>query len=443
MRKRWQVGFTIGNFNLLLLLVLTWPAFAKDFLPPPGKPLTLEQCSIIALKYHPSLQANQAAIEASKAKVEQALAAYYPQVDFRSGYTTATNNWPGPGPSPRHGSYDWTFYDYYSVGPTLTQNIYDFGRTANYTKVTSENVKANEEDLAITRQAVVLNVKQAYFGVLQSLRLIQVAEETVNHNKQRLNQAQGFFQAGTRPKIEVTKAEVDLANAELNLIKAKNNYQVARVTLNNAMGLSQDLTFAIEDSLDFTPYETTLEKIFELSNKQRPEILQLKAKQRSQEASLRLAQSSYYPALYGNASYLWRGSRVESSFWDWSVSATLSIPLFSGFSSPNQVAEAKAVLQNLKAQEENLKLSIRLEGEQAYLSLKEADERIRVTQKAVIHAQENYDLANGRYLVGVGSPLEVTDAQVSLTTARANYIQALYDYKIAEARIEKAMGLMR
>ncbi len=100
-------------------------------------------------------------------------------------------------------------------------------------------------------------------------------------------------------------------------------------------------------------------------------------------------------------------------------------------------------VKNLKAQEENLKLNIRLEAEQAYLSLREAEERIRVTEKAVVQAQENYELARGRYQVGVGSPLEITDAEVLLANARANHIQALYDYKVAAARIEKAMGLMR
>ena len=90
--------------------------------------------------------------------------------------------------------------------------------------------------------------------------------------------------------------------------------------------------------------------------------------------------------------------------WDWSFGVTLSVPIFSGFSTPNQVAEAKANLRNLEAQEETLRLNIRLEAEQAYLSLKEAMERITVTEKTVDQAKENYDLASGRYQVGVGRP---------------------------------------
>jgi len=121
----------------------------------------------------------------------------------------------------------------------------------------------------------------------------------------------------------------------------------------------------------------------------------------------------------------------------------LIIPIFSGFSTPAQIAQAHATLRSLGAQEENTKLNIRLEGEQAYLGLRLADEQIRVTEKAADQAQENYDLARGRYGVGVGSPLEITDAEVQLANARANYIQALYNYKIAESKIDKAMGLYR
>ena len=430
--------------GFFLFFLLASPAFAqKEELPPQGKPLTLEQCTAMALKYHPSLRANQATIEASKARVEQALANYYPQVSFNTGYTNSTSNLSVLGGQTRAGTNSWTFYDFFSIGPSLSVNLYDFGRTANTVKINRENVKASEEDLTTAKQLVVLNVKQSYFGVLQNLRLIQLAEEVVKQDQQRLEQAQGFYQAGTRPKIDVTNAEVVLANAELSLIRAKNNYKVARVTLNNAMGLRESLSFAIEDSLGFKPVQVTLEEILNLSYSQRPELLQLKARQRSLEASIKLAQSSYYPTLYGNASYLYRGDQVDNLYWDFSVGATLSIPLFSGFSSPNQVAEARANLRNLQAQEENLKLNIRLEAEQAFLGLNEADELIQVTEKTVSQAQENFDLARGRYQVGVGSPLEITDAEVTLANARANNIQALYDYKVAEARIEKAMGKVR
>jgi outer membrane protein TolC len=448
MKKWWTWRFALWTLNLILFLSGPGLALAdEDILPPPGKPLTLGDCLGIALKYHPSLQAGQATVETQRYKVEQALAAYYPQVNFNAGYNTATSNFgtvAGTNIPVSRSAYSWTFSDLFSMGPTLNQLIYDFGRTSSTVKINRESVKASEQDLLTARQTVALNVKQAYYGVLQTLALIKVAEEIEKQNKERLEQARGFYQAGTRPKIDVTKAEVDLANVELALIRAKNNYQVSRVTLNNAMGLRSDLAFAIERGVDIKPKVTPLEEILESAYDKRPEIHQLKARQRAQEAAVQLAKASYYPILSGNASNLWRTDQVPNDLvWDWSVGATLSVPIFSGFSSPNQVAEARAVLKNLQAQEESLKQNIRLEVEQAYLSLKEAIDRIGVSEKSLGQAQENYDLASGRYQVGVGQPLEVTDAEVLLANTRANYINALYDYKVAEARIEKAMGIYR
>jgi len=450
-------GMAFWGLNLILLLSCGSRVFAEDLLPAPGKPLTLDQVRAIALKIHPSLVANKETVIATKAVVEQALAAYYPQLNFNNSYTALTTNFstspvsaPAGGavalPSGGRDRYSWTFTNIFSTGLVATQTIYDFGRTANNVKINRENVASSQENVSITRLNVVLNVDQAYYGVLLNMRLIKVAEDAVKQTQEHLEQARGFYQAGTQPKIYVTNAEVASANAQLALIQARNNFQVAQVTLNTAIGLREDLQYEIEDSLAYKPRKITPEEILETAYVKRPELLQFKAQQRGQEATIKLAKAGYYPILSGNASYLLRSNGVgldNPFYWDWFLGASLNFPLFSGFSTPAQIDQGKATLRSLQAQEENTKLSIRLEGEQAYLGLKLADEQIRVTEKAVTQAQENYDLASGRYQVGVGSPLEITDAEVSLATARANHIQALYNYKVAEARIEKAMGSFR
>jgi outer membrane protein TolC len=455
MKKMMPRGMAVWGLNLILLLFCASWVLAEDLLPPPGKPLTLDQVRAIALRFHPSLVANKETVIANKTLVEQALAAYYPQVNFNNSYTALTTNFstttassPTAGavalPTAGASRYRWTFTDIFSTGLVATQTIYDFGRTANAVKINREIVASSQENVSITRLTVILNVDQAYYSVLQTKRLITVAEDTVKQTQEHLDQAKGFYHAGTQPKIYVTNAEVALANAQLALIQTRNNFQVAQVTLNIAMGLRQDLQYEIEDNLGYKPREITLAEILDTAYLKRPELIQFKALERGQEATIKLAKAGYYPVLSGNASYLWRSTGFDETFyWDWFLGASLSFPLFSGFSTPAQIDQGKATLRSLQAQEENAKLSIRLEGEQAYLGLRLADEQIRVTEKAVVQAQDNYDLASGRYQVGVGSPLEITDAEVSLANARANYIQALYNYKTAESRIEKAMGSFR
>ena len=455
MKKMMTRPVSIGGLNLILLLFFASWAFTEDLLPAPGKPLTLDRVRAIALKFHPSLVANKETVIANKSLVEQALAAYYPQVNFNNSYTALTTNFstspvnaPSGGavglPSTAPDRYRWTFTNIVSTGLVATQTIYDFGRTANAVNINRENVASSQENVSITRLTVILNADQAYYSVLQTERLIKVAEDTVKQTQEHLDQAKGFYQAGTQPKIYVTNAEVALANAQLFLIQSRNNYQVAQVTLNTAMGLRQDLRYEIEDNLGYKPREITLAEILDTAYAKRPELIQFKALERGQEATINLAKASYYPILSGNASYLLRSTGFDDPFyWDMFLGASLSFPLFSGFSTPAQIAQGQATLRSLQAQQENAKLNIRLEGEQAYLGLKVADEQVKATEKAVSQAQENYDLASGRYQVGVGSPLEITDAEVSLATARANNIQALYNYKTAESRIEKAMGSFR
>jgi len=193
--KKW-----VFRFFFFLVLVAAFPGTVpgQEGLPPQGKPLNLEQCIELALKYQPNLHASQASIEAQKARAEQALAAYYPQINFNASYNTATNNFLTVGGGTAgftRNNGGWTFFDIFAMGPTLNQLIYDFGRTANTVKISRENTRASELDRDTVRLNVVLNVKQAYYSVLQALALIQVAEETLNQNQKRLEQAKGFYEA--------------------------------------------------------------------------------------------------------------------------------------------------------------------------------------------------------------------------------------------------------
>jgi outer membrane protein TolC len=450
---RGMIKLWIKWFVLLALLfgsfVFPGSAMSEDLLHQPGRPVTLQEVKAITLKFHPALLTNLELIIAAKAVVEQTLQTYYPNLNFNNTVNAYTTNFTSSStPTTITGitsgsRYTWTFNHVYSSGLSFSQTIWDFGRTYHAVAQNQENVKVSEEALAITRLNVLLTVEQAYYTVLQTQRLIAVAQETVNQAKQHLVQAQGFFDAGRSPKIDVTNAQVNLSNANLNFIQARSNYEVAHVSLNNAMGLRRDLTFTIEDNLDYVPHPITLEEVLQAAYDKRPEIRQLKAQQVAQEEAIKVAQAANYPIFSANASFLNRSLSLDQRFyWDAFAGASFSIPLFNGFLAPNTVAQARATLRSLQAQEENTKLSIELESEQAFLALRVAEEQIQATKIAMGAAEENFVLATERYKVGVGSPLEVTDAEVSLANARGNYVNALYNFKVAEAKIKKAMGLI-
>jgi len=412
--------------------------------------LTLERCVEIALRRQPNIMAARGNVDVYYARKGQAEAGYYPQVDASLGYSRtgagfgsspnqSITNIPGSGVNFGSSSTTQTSWRY-STDVTASQMIFDFWKTrtqVNIQKLSADSAKA---DLSNTEEQVILNVKQAYYAVLKAKRNLVVAGETVKQFQQHLEQAKAFYEVGTKPKFDVTKAEVDLGNAQLNLISSRNSLKIAMVILNNALGVPEAPEYQIEDNLSFSQYSITLKEAVDRAYENRPELRSILLKKRATEESVSLAKKGYFPVLNGNASYSWVGHTFPEGD-GWSAGLALSIPIFSGFSTKHQIAEAKANLLILTANEETLRQSVLLDVQQSYLNLTEAGERITVAELTAKQAQENFDIANGRYAAGVGNPIEVTDADVGLSNAKTAHNQALYDYKVARASLEKAMGV--
>lgn len=422
-------------FIMLLMFFIPVQVGAEEIIRK-GESLTLERCLEIALKRQPNIIAAQNTVNASQSKIGQAKANYYPQLELTSSASRTS-----VGPRKTLGfETPSTEFNSYSTGAALNQTIFDFGKTPAQVKIQKLNYDSSLSDLENVSEQVILNVKQAYFGVLQAQRNRDVSKETVKQFELHLEQAKGFFEVGTKPKFDVTKAEVDLSNARLNLIRAENALRIAIVNLNNAMGVTEAPEYSIEDNLAFKKYEITLEDALSRAYENRPDMKSIVAKRQGAEASIELAKTGYYPVLTGTAGYNYAGNEFPLER-GWNVGAVLSFPLFNGFLTRYQVEEARANLNILMSNEESLRQTITLDVQQAYLNLKEAEERIPTAELGVRQAEENFEIASGRYAAGVGNPIEVTDAEVSLTNAKTAYIQALYDYRVSQASLEKAMGM--
>ncbi len=416
------------TFTLLFLFILPFNLKAEEVIKK-GEVLNLQRCVEIALKKHPDIIAATNNVNAYMNKVGQSRADYYPQINLYSGYSRIS---PATG---INGS-----YDNYSTGININQIIYDFGKTSAQVNIQNLNLNAVRTDLESISDRIIFNVKQKYFALLQSKRNKEVAEETVKQYQQHLEQAKGFFEVGVKPKFDVTKAEVDLGTARLNLIIAENALKTAKANLDNAMGIYDASEYIVEDNLKLEKYTITFDDAISNAYRNRPELKSIISRKEAAAGTVELAKKGFYPVLTGSASYNWSGDNFPLDD-GWNAGITLSFPLFSGFLTKYQVEEAKANLNVQKANEESLRQSIFLEVQQAYLNFKEAEERIPVAELNVKQAQENFEIADGRYAAGVGSPIEVTDASVALTNAKTAFIQALYDYKIAIASLEKAMGV--
>ncbi|MBI5634828.1 MAG: TolC family protein [Nitrospirae bacterium] len=431
--------------TILSLLMLSYSvmsvAYADEIIGK-GELITLERAIQVGLKRHPNVLAGQGSVAVNEAKKGQAQAGYWPTLDATAGYARfrPSVNVSGGSSGGITAATSHSF-DQYSTGATAKQTIFDFGKTGTNVDIQKQNIEASKADLNNTEEQIILNVKQAYYSLLLAKRNKAVAEETVHQFQQHLEQAKAFYEVGTKPKFDVTKAEVDLSNAKLNLIKAENAVRLAMVSLNNAMGVPEAPDYAIEDNLSFTKYVVGLEDAVKKAYENRPELKALTARRIAAEKAVYVAKTGYFPILTGNASWSWSGERPDTRDGGWNAGIGLSIPIFSGFLTRSQVSEAKANLSIFIANEEALRQNVFLEVQQNYLSLNEAEERIVTAELTVRQARENHEIATGRYAAGVGNPIEVTDAEVSLSNAKAAHIQALYDYKVAAASLDKAMGI--
>ena len=262
------------------------------------------------------------------------------------------------------------------------------------------------------RDLVVQNVRQAYFSLLQARRLVGVADAALARSELNLRSARGFFDVGTKPKSDVTRAEVEVANARVDVIRARNLVRLSETSLANALGLEATVPIEIEDTLTYEPVTLDSRQLLAEALGNRPELRQSQAQLDAARAQLSGAKARYLPDLTvlgtaGTASddavVSTDGFASSLNFADkWSVTGQLTWNLFEGFFTQARVKETQALVETARANYDGTELQVRLEVEQAYIAVVEAAERYGATEKAVESAQENLRLAQGRYDAGRG-----------------------------------------
>ncbi len=405
--------------------------------------LTLQEAVDTALAQHPTLRVGQATIEAAQQRVHQQIAGYLPRGGYSYNYTRKQQAVSAAVGGVQAGQQQQVttsqLFHFNSTNFSMSQLLFDFGRTLDSIRAALASVEASTADLETTRQTVILNTKQAYYSVLAGQRLLQVADETVQQNQKHLEEAQARFDVGLAPRFDVTQAQVQLSNAVLNQLTARNNVALARETLRTAMGVTGPFLFTLVDTLERGALTVNDEALVAQAYANRPELRSIQAQQRATTEQVSALQKQYLPSVTGTAQYNWTGREYPlQQGWLWGV--TLTVPLFDDILTTGQVGEAQANLRGLQAQEDNLRQQIALEVRQSFLTLRQAEESIRVSEQTSVQARENLDIAEGRYAAGVGNIIELTDAQVSLTSAQANTIQALATYKTAVAQLEQAIN---
>ncbi len=296
---------------------------------------------------------------------------------------------------------------------------------------------------------IVARTRTEFYAVLTTHSLINVAEETVRLQEDLLKDQKNRFEAGTVPRFNVLRAEVELANVIPNLIRAKNEYLIAEINLAKTLGLDPGPagkpTFECVGELKVTERPFAVVQSLELAKARRPFLKVQRQQIKIQAENIKVALAGYQPRIEANGGYLFRNSRltddIESQVDGWFFGVVGTWDIFNGGATYGQAKQARAQLEAARITYADSVLQVELEVQQAYANLVTQRETIKSQQKNVEQALEALRLANERLAAGAGTQLEVLDARVALTRARTTELLARGDYNIAAAEFDRAVGI--
>jgi outer membrane protein len=411
--------------------------FLKTMLPQDTSTINIDQCIEIALKNNPQIKIAESNLELSSSALKINRSSVFPQISLQSGWTNNGGNF-FVGPTARAAN-----YQNFSYGVNAQMLIFDFGKTYSRISAYSSFENAAEKDFISAKQNLILDTYTAYFAYLAAQRIYRVSSEEVNQAKDHLIQAKAFYNVGRSPQFDVLKAQTDVQNANVNLLNAENNIRIARLQLENVLNTKLG-NLQLQDNLEIKRDSIDENTAISTAMDERPEILSSKYRVEANKSMVTSAWSANLPSINATGNYLWRSYTIDQKFLNsWNVGVTFALPLFQGFAVDAGVEQAKANLNNSEAENNLTILSVKLDVQQQFSNLQLAQTKIAATKSLVNQSEETLKLAEGRYTQGVGSPLEITDARVTLFNAQASYIQTLYDYQVAYVRLQKAMGILK
>lgn len=416
----------------LALAVAAAPAAVAD-----ASPLSLESALEMA-RANPQLAQAQASVLQAHGQVGIARSGFLPfgTISGRAGGTASSL---GAAPSS-------TLYATYGATISLNQTLWDFGRTLGAYLAARDQERAARAGQDAAWTAVELGVRTTYYSVLASEAFVAVADQTVASNQRQLDLARGQFEVGTRPRFDVTTAEVNLQQSLLLQITARDAVLLSRISLSQAVG--QDVSKRTL-SLPTVPADVDLDvaRLTAEALASRPDLRGVEFQISAADQNLSAAKSAWFPILGVSAGYNWNDSKFPVAGGlpapdanSWNLLGTLTWPFLSGGADLGRVDVQSGALASARASRDLLVLQVRTDVEQAVTGVNAARASREVSRKLVAQAKENLELAEGRYQAGIGTIIDVTVSQTSYTSAQASEVQASFDLASAWAQLEYAVG---
>ena len=327
---------------------------------------------------------------------------------------------------------------------TLTAKlpIFTGGNLSGQIKRAKANYQYNEVGVQRTYNEMRSTVTNGYFNMLQADNMQKLSAESVTRLEDHLKNVQAQYDVGVVAKVDVLRSQVELANAKQTLIQAENSYQVAEANMNKIVGLPMDTNLKLDNLLVYNAYDKNMDDCLAYAAEHRPELMQAKYNVDAAKGALMVARSGHMPQVAAQASQNWKSNSWPGDDNDnWAVGLSVEMNVFDTGVTLSKIHGAEADLKKAQETYRDTVDSVNLDVRSNYLGLREAEKRISTTKLAVEQADEDYRIAQLRYMSGVGTNTDVLDAQVALTQAKTNYTQALYDYNTSKTALETSIGV--
>jgi outer membrane protein TolC len=423
--------------------------------------MTLQESIDMALVENLTVKAAEEKVETAEQKVKEVRAAFMPVLSASGSYTYFGElptiefdlELPGIPPELVGGAggggpteIETGFEDTYRGELSLQQPIFTWGKIYNNYKQAKLSLEAARQELESVKQQAILDVTTSFYGVLLTEKFVKVAEMAVDQVQAHVKIAQDLVDAGTATNFDLLRAKVQLANTRSQLIRAKNGLKLSKDSFKNTVGMNLDTQINVRGELVYQPLELDLGRLIDSAMANRPEIKQLQFQERVGEKFVSLTKAGNKPSLALVGNYSWEsyadtpGDVFDRDEWKnvWNVTLALELPIFDGLATRARVKQAKSGLRQIQIGMEQLEDGIGLEVRAAFFGFQESKELLKAQEETVQQAEESLRIANLRYENGMITNIELMDAELAFTQTQTNHFNALHDYVIAVAKLEKA-----
>lgn len=439
------------KMNKFMFLICTFCILTTSGLSQSKSPIVLhlEKAIDLALENNENILIANNGLQTANAQIREAWADALPQITFNGIYTRNIKQPVFFFPDPKTGqqrAFRIGSKNSYVMTLSVEQPIFQSGKVTGGIKAAKLFKKFSREGFQAVRSDVILEVKKAFYTVQLDQQLLAINKQSLEQQLAHLINTRKLFLQGQVSELDTLRAWVDYTNLQPQVIRAENNLRIAENQLKELIGLDLEEEIVLEGELDFEKTNgISYAEVEEEALKKRPELKQLEYQTSIFKHNIGITRADVLPKLFFSGTYqsiaqsdaFNLGEGFQNSI---SAAIRLEVPIFNGMRTFAKIQQSRVDFKNARHQENMFRDNLKIEVKSILLKIKEAENRVQVQQHAIKQAERALYIAERRYNEGVGTQIEIGDALLALNLTKTNYVQAVYDHKIALAELNKAIG---